>query len=376
MRENTKLLFCGDLVITDKLESKDLLDVDLIKIFKEADFKFVNLEAPVTKSTTKILKTGPHLRSNKESTLQVLQSLEVNVLTLANNHILDHDEKGVYDTLAFCKDFNFQNVGAGMNLKEASKTLYLDSKDGKIAVINFAENEWSNATAISAGANPMDLIKNAYQITEARSNANYVFVIVHGGHEYYNLPSPRMQSQYRFYADQGADMVIGHHTHCISGNEVYNGVPIYYSLGNFLFTGQKTFKDWYIGLVLKVDIIEGKLSPQLHPVKQEEITGKLNLLQSEDTHIIFERIKYLNAIILNESNLNFEWDNFVNKRYNGYLNYWSPISFISNRYVRGFFRKLGLSGSSSKGMAIKLNLLRCEAHSDLSKHVIKKYLNR
>ena len=58
-------------------------------------------------------------------------------------------------------------------------------------------------------------------------------MIVHGGHECYNLPSPRMQKQYLFYADQGADIVVGHHTHCISGYEVYKGVPIYYSLGNF-----------------------------------------------------------------------------------------------------------------------------------------------
>ncbi|MFT7082810.1 MAG: poly-gamma-glutamate synthesis protein (capsule biosynthesis protein) [Nonlabens sp.] len=376
MRENTKLLFCGDLVIAEKLESMDLLEADLIEMFKESDFKIVNLEAPVTNSTSKILKTGPHIIANKESTLQLLQSLQVDVLTLANNHILDYDEKGVIDTLEFCKDFHIQSVGAGIDLIEASKILYLDAKDGIIAVINFAENEWSSATEISAGANPMDLIKNTHQINEARSKADYVFVVVHGGHEYYNLPSPRMQNQYRFYADQGADMVVGHHTHCISGNEVYNGVPIYYSLGNFLFTGQKTFKDWYIGLILEVEIIKGKLSLQLHPIKQEEVTGKLNLIQGDEKQLIFERIKSFNAIINDHFKLNAEWDKFVKTRYTSYLNFWSPVSFISNRYVRGVLSKLGITGSSSKGMALKLNLIRCEAHSDLSKDIIKKYLNR
>ena len=121
-----------------------------------------------------------------------------------------------------------------------------------IAIINFCENEWSIAEEDSAGANPMDFIDNANQIREAK--AVHDKVIVHGGHEYYNLPSPRMQKQFRFYADQGADIVIGHHTHCISGNEVYNGVPIYYSLGNFLFTKNNTNEDWYTGLLLQVDI--------------------------------------------------------------------------------------------------------------------------
>lgn len=43
------------------------------------------------------------------------------------------------------------------------------------------------------------------------------------------------RKQYRFYVEQGADIVVGHHTHCINGHEVHYGVPIYYSLGNFLF---------------------------------------------------------------------------------------------------------------------------------------------
>ena len=108
-----------------------------------------------------------------------------------------------------------------------------------IFIFNFCENEWSIAESDNPGANPMDIIDNANQIKYARELADYVIVIVHGGHEYYNLPSPRMQKQYRFYADQGADIVVGHHTHCISGNEVYKGVPIYYSLGNFIFTKNK-----------------------------------------------------------------------------------------------------------------------------------------
>src|SRR5690606_22347516 len=106
--------------------------------------------------------------------------------------------------------------------------------------------------------NPIDIIDNVKQINEARGIADYVFVIVHGGHEFFNLPSPRMQKLYRFYAEQGADIVIGHHTHCIGGYETYKGVPIYYSLGNFLFTKQNPYEDWYLGLVLEVEIVEGK----------------------------------------------------------------------------------------------------------------------
>src|SRR5699024_1090893 len=106
---------------------------------------------------------------------------------LANNHILDYDERGLKETLSVCKENNIKTVGAGKNLKEASKTLYIDYREeGKIAVINFAENEWASATEMTAGANPMDIIDNANQIKKAKEKANFVFVIIHGGHEYYN----------------------------------------------------------------------------------------------------------------------------------------------------------------------------------------------
>src|SRR5690606_34911013 len=125
---------------------------------------------------------------------------------------------------------------------------------GKIAIINIAENEWASATDTSAGANGMDLIDDVKSIQEAKSQSDFVLVIVHGGHEYYNLPSLRMQKQYRFYIDNGADLVVGHHSHCISGMETYKNKKIYYSLGNFLFTKPSVFKGWYNGLILEVII--------------------------------------------------------------------------------------------------------------------------
>lgn len=243
-----------------------------------------------------------------------------------------------------------------------------------IAIINFCENEWSIAEENSPGANPMDIIDNANQIKEAKATHDKVIVIVHGGHEYYNLPSPRMQKQYRFYADQGADIVVGHHTHCISGNEVYKGVPIYYSLGNFLFTSKSTIEDWYTGLVLEVNIEKGNLTSKLHPVEQQKETFELSLLIGKKREDIIKRISKYNAIIEDEEKLKNEWDNYVDTKYDVYLNYWSPFSFISNRYVRGVLNRLGIKGLNKKGIALALNLMRCEAHVDMSKEVNKKYL--
>jgi poly-gamma-glutamate capsule biosynthesis protein CapA/YwtB (metallophosphatase superfamily) len=170
---------------------------------------------------------------SSDTIMPYLHQLKIDAVTMANNHILDYGYKGVKDTFKELVDHKIKYIGAGNDLTEARKPLSLHKDGMKIAILNFCENEWSIAEDDSPGANPMDIIDNTNQIREAKASHDKVIVIVHGGHEYYNLPSPRMQKQYRFYADQGADIVVGHHTHCISGNEVYKGVPIYYSLGNF-----------------------------------------------------------------------------------------------------------------------------------------------
>lgn len=370
-----KILITGDLVIDREYDQTNVSE-DVIALFKEADLKIINLEAPVTKSISKIVKTGPNLKSHKESTLQVLKLLGIDVITLANNHLLDYDELGIRETLDFCKENNLQTVGGGMNLQEASKILYINSAEGVIAIINFAENEWASATNGTAGASPMDIITNAYQIKEAKLKADFVFVIVHGGHEYHKLPSPRMQKQYRFYADQGADIVIGHHTHCISGNEIYHEVPIYYSLGNFLFLGNSLSKDWFTGLVLQIEIRNKKIYTELHPIRMNKHTFRLNLLNKEEKEIVLNEILSYNSIIIDPVKLKKEWELFVESKYESYLNYWSPFSFITNRYLKGLINRTKVKGLNKKGMALTLNLLRCEAHSDLSKDVIKKYLSK
>ena len=371
-----KILITGDLAVTQPYDASSLIDKSVVDLFVSSDINIVNLEAPVTESASKILKTGPNLKSHRQSVIDVFKALNVKVATLANNHLMDYDEQGVADTLAFCKEQGVETVGGGMNLKEASRTLYIDTPEGKIAIVNFAENEWIAATPTSAGFNPMDIIDNARQIQDARTNADYVFVIIHGGHEYYSLPSPRMVKQYRYYAEQGADTVVGHHTHCIGGNEVYKGVPIYYSLGNFLFTKHSKNDDWYTGLVLEIEVKSGQIDSKLHPLVQTRQTFNLTLKSHKDKEEIFSLIDDYTKIIGDEKRLLEEWEKYAANRKLAYLNYWSPLSFIGNRYIRAVFRKMKLNFSSKKARALFLNLMRCEAYKDLSIEVIKKHLNK
>jgi len=374
-----KILIAGDLFISESFKNRQLIDQSVRDLFASVDYRIINLEAPITNKDdpkNKILKTGPHLHSSEDTAILYLKQLHIDMATLANNHILDYGEQGLIDTLHALEKNNIDRVGAGNNLIEASQPFTIEKKGLKIAILNFCEHEWSIAEKNKAGANPLDIIDNVKQIQTAKATHDKLICIIHGGHEYYNLPSPRMQKQYRFYADNGADAIVGHHTHCIGGYENYKGVPIYYSLGNFLFTKNTANPDWYIGLILEIVWKEDQLKTTLHPVCQENETFKLYLPKEKEKENILNRVQSYAEIIQNESLLEQSWKQYISLKSKEYLYAWSPVSFIKNKYLKGILNKLGIDFKNKEGLSLFLNLMRCEAHSDLSKEIINKYLNK
>jgi poly-gamma-glutamate synthesis protein (capsule biosynthesis protein) len=371
-----KICVAGDLFISNSFIDKIMIDKSVQDLFADVDIRIVNLEAPITIEDRKnrIIKTGVYLQNCEQAVIPILKSLKINLVTLANNHILDYGPKGLTDTLEVLEANNIAYVGAGKNIADASKSYSFEKDQVKVAVLNFAENEWSIANQRRAGANPLDIIENVRQIQIAKASHDKVICIIHGGHEYYNLPSSRMQKQYHFYVDNGADLIIGHHTHCISGYEVYKGTPIYYSLGNLLFTKDSTFEDWYLGLILEIELNDLDVRTKLHLIEQAKGTFDLKFMDNDKKNKTLSRIKMYSEIIANSELLEKSWRSYVDIQAKQYIDYWSPISFIGNRYIRKALRKMGISLINKEGLSLYLNLMRCESHLDLSKEVIKRYL--
>ena len=365
-----KILLTGDLAVT-KEYSASLISRDVVELFNGSNLNISNLETPVTNSFQKAPKTGPHLNANRSSIADVLKILDIDIVTLANNHVMDYGDRGLLDTLDFCKNAGIKTVGAGKDIHEASEVLYLNESGIKIGIINFAENEWTSATSSRAGFNPMDIIDNCNQIKETKKNSDFVLVLIHGGHEYYSLPSPRMVKQYRFYAECGADLIVGHHTHCLGGMEIYRNVPIFYSLGNFLFTRSSSYSSWYQGTVLEVNFEKNApLSFEFHFVEQNPENFALSLSSSFNSSEREEEIKEFSRIIASHDLLAESWKNFINQKEDEYLEYWSPLNFIENRYLKGILRRLGWRFTTAQGLRVYNNLLRCEAHRDLSNEIL------
>jgi poly-gamma-glutamate capsule biosynthesis protein CapA/YwtB (metallophosphatase superfamily) len=365
-----KIIVGGDFCITPSHVSENLFSKELTEFFSDSDLNIVNLECPVINENdnlkSKITKIGPHLYTN-EKVFNQLHKINIHSVTLANNHILDLGEKGLKTTLEGCKKNNLMVIGAGENLSEASKPVFIESNGLRIGLINFCESEWSIARENNAGANPLDVIDNLNQIKIARETADFVLVIVHGGHELYHLPSPRMIKTYRFFAEQGVDAVIGHHTHCVSGYEIYKNVPIFYSLGNMIFTLPVKQENWYIGLLLQLNLEKGKkLQFELHPIQQSQHNYKLTILKNAQKEKVLDEVEDYSKTISNESELKNQWDMFI-KRKKSTLNVFSPLNVIPGAYLRAVLRRLGFNKilMGTNYLAQILNHVQCEAHRDV-----------
>ena len=66
---------------------------------------------------------------------------------------------------------------------------------------------------------------------------------MHWGWEYTPGPETWMVDLAHQMADLGFDLIVGSHAHILQETEYYNGVPIFYSLGNFCYGGHSNPKD-------------------------------------------------------------------------------------------------------------------------------------
>jgi poly-gamma-glutamate synthesis protein (capsule biosynthesis protein) len=354
-----------------KEKNFELLFKDYIEIFRNSDFNITNLECPLTNAPEPIDKVGPKLKSDP-ACIQSMRYAKLNVATLANNHIMDYGDEGLLDTIDYCRQNNIQIVGAGRNISEASRFLTIPIKGRKISIVNFCENEFSIAGRDSPGTNPYSPIQNYYQIKEAKSKSDIIIVIIHGGIEQYKYPTPRMKEAYRFFIDSGADAVIGHHTHCIAGYEIYKRKPILYSLGNFLFDYPNQQKSWHTGVISQFTLENNnKLTFILIPFFQfAPNTFGLTKPADDESLFIFNEIKALSNKINDdiylerelfllslEKRKNMLTNIFSFNRVHKKVLYW----FFPERYILNNWRKKRLR-----------NYFLCEAHRDLFETILRK----
>lgn len=254
-----KIVAVGDILLGRgvggrlKRENKDFIYpfLEVADILKKGDVVFGNLEEPITASTrslTGIKQGGKFVLKNDVEAIEGIKYAGFNLFSLANNHILDYYEQGLYDTMAILDKHNIKYSGAGKSLDEARKPAIMEVGSLKVGLLSYtdmSEVVYKGNPPLSfvaredkAGVAPRPLEFNDFiksDIEKLRDKVDILIVSLHWGVEDSFDVLPSQKEFAHKLMDNGVDIILGHHPHQFQGIEVYNGKPIFYSLGNFIF---------------------------------------------------------------------------------------------------------------------------------------------
>lgn len=241
-----KLVFAGDILLSDHVLGAyrkagnigGVVDSGFRQVIDGSDIFMANEEFPFSSRGTAAADKQFTFRLPPEH-VSMFQELGIDIVTLANNHALDFGTDALLDTCSTLDDAGILRVGAGANLEEAKKPVFMEAKGRRIGFLGASrvipEGSW-NATSKGPGMlttyDPSLLLE---EIKKAREVCDYLVVYVHWGIERDERPQEYQRTLGQQYIDAGADLVIGSHPHVLQGLEYYKGRPIVYSLGNFVF---------------------------------------------------------------------------------------------------------------------------------------------
>ena len=226
---------------------------------------------PVTTSSYAVKGDVP-LKADPKYTYLLSGANDVVVASQANNHALDYGEAGLNESIRNLKEAGIYVIGAGMNSAEASQPVVIESGDRKIIILNYMDADnfaeyrgvMDPATANSSGYSAYDSELAERQIQEARENGSSIIIAyLHYGNEYSRSPNDNQVKISHELINDGADIVIGSHAHVTQGVEMYNGKPIFYNLGNFIF--DQSNPATHISYFLNLDLVEDNCTVTLYP---------------------------------------------------------------------------------------------------------------
>jgi poly-gamma-glutamate synthesis protein (capsule biosynthesis protein) len=214
---------------------------DLFLKIRSSDIRFCNLECPLFSEESPPENNKTLLHSNS-SALTAIKKFNFNIVSLANNHSMDFGWKSLSKTKKFLLEKGVLCIGAGRNLKEARDAVVLRIGEVRVGFLAyswvppmFMEGSLA-ATKESPGVSPYKLSNIKYDVSKLKKKSDFIVISLHWGDEYSFYPRPSQIGDAKKIIGYGADVIIGHHPHVFNGIQTINSKPVFYSLGNFLFS--------------------------------------------------------------------------------------------------------------------------------------------
>lgn len=269
-------------LITEYIQ-QEMVNADMTVINNEFPFSTRGEKAPDKQYTFRV----------EPSYVNALLDMGVDVASLANNHALDFGPDALLDTFTTLDDAKIPYVGAGATKERAEEAIFVEAGGRKVGVLSASRVipvvEWNIANCQPGLFCTYDSTRLVQRIKEIESQCDYVVVFVHWGLEKKTYPEEYQRNLAKQYIDAGADLVVGNHSHVPQGIEYYNGVPIVYCLGNYIFN--PNMMDTY---ALKVVWdVAGDTNLQVIPVDTRDyLTGELKGDEAQAFYDYLEGISF------------------------------------------------------------------------------------
>ena len=270
-----------------------------IKDELSGDIVFGNLEAVLSDKNKNMFSINSMSLRGDPKSVEGLKYAGFNILSLANNHSLEHGYEALYDTVDLLNDNNIIPLGVGREKEIARKPAVFNIKTKKIAFLGYCLRP--DKTAYRSIKNKEEILED---IKNVKENADYIILSLHWGDEFVQIPAPWQIDFAHKLIDNGVSIILGHHPHVLQGIEEYNGGIIAYSLGNFVFDmWQRKERE---SVILKCILSEnGEINKELIPVFINK-SYQPEVLYDNNAKNLLSKIDMLSLDLINGDLLNMD----------------------------------------------------------------------
>ena len=243
-----------------------LFSAGIDSVFQTSDAVVGNLECPATKIHAPVFKQ--YVFRAEPEWLSSLNRHGVTHLNLANNHSIDQGRIGLMDTRENIIKAGMTPVGAGQNQEEADEPVLLTDSPRRVWLIASLQLALENFSRLPdhpcvSQQTIETLCQRIAQLRQADPKC-FIIVSLHWGWENHVEVVPRQRYEARQLINAGADCLVCHHTHTRQPMETYQGKPIFYGLGNFIFDPRRDLNSH--GAMVRLTITEQGATAEEIPI--------------------------------------------------------------------------------------------------------------
>lgn len=201
----------------------------------ESDVLVGNLECVISSKSELTGYKAKSLRA-PPSTVTLLREAGFSVVSVANNHAMDHGPQAFHDT---CDLLERNGVAyCGTDLDPITLRVRNTSNEDEISVAvvgaSFHPNQTEFAPLYRLIESHSDFTLLCQMVRDASCDAEIVMLLCHWGEEFVTVPSPYQVRVAKELVRNGANLIMGHHPHVYQGLQIIGSSPVFFSLGNFV----------------------------------------------------------------------------------------------------------------------------------------------